>query len=39
MQIDSQSKIFDYIEAFYSQARRHTHLSGVSPEKFDITSK
>ena len=27
--------ISDYIEAFYNQTRRHSHLGGVSPEEFE----
>jgi putative transposase len=29
--------ISDYIDAFYNQTRRHTHLGGVSPEEFEAT--
>jgi putative transposase len=27
--------VAEYIEAFYNQARRHSHLAGVSPEEFE----
>ncbi len=30
--------IFDYIEVFFNRARRHSHLSGVSPEAFEQAS-
>ncbi|ARD40069.1 hypothetical protein B6E78_12425 [Edwardsiella ictaluri] len=30
--------IFDYIEVSYNQARRHSHLGGVSPEGFERAS-
>jgi putative transposase len=29
----------DYIENFYNPTRRHSHLAGVSPEKFEATHK
>jgi putative transposase len=31
--------IYDYIEMFYNPIRRHSHLSGVSPEAFEAVSK
>jgi putative transposase len=31
----ARADIFDYIEAFYNRTRRHSHLSGVSPEAFE----
>ena len=31
--------IADYIEVFYNRSRRHAHLNGVSPEKFEATIK
>ena len=31
--------VFDYIEMFYNQKRRHSHLGGVSPEVFEAASK
>ena len=27
--------ITDYIESFYNPKRRHSHLSGVSPDSFE----
>ena len=32
-------EIFDDIEMFYNRTRRHSHLSGVSPEAFEAVSK
>ena len=32
-------EIYDYIEMFYNRTRRHSHLSGVSPEAFEAVSK
>jgi putative transposase len=29
--------VSDYIETFYNQTRRHSHLGGISPEKFEAT--
>ncbi|MEO5956376.1 MAG: IS3 family transposase, partial [Nitrospiraceae bacterium] len=29
---------YDYIEMFYNRTRRHSHLSGVSPEAFEAVS-
>lgn len=34
----ARADIFDYIEVFYNRARRHSHLSGVSPEAFEQAS-
>lgn len=31
----ARAEICDYIEVFYNPSRRHSHLSGVSPEAFD----
>ena len=31
--------IYQYIELFYNRTRRHSHLSGVSPEAFEAVSK
>jgi putative transposase len=31
--------ISDYIESFYNRTRRHSHLSGLSPEQFEATFK
>ena len=27
--------IADYIESFYNRTRRHSHIGGVSPERFE----
>ena len=35
----ARADIFDYIEMFYNQPRRHSHLGGVSPEAFERASK
>ncbi len=32
------AEIYDYIEMFYNRTRRHSHLSGVSPEAFEAVS-
>ena len=32
------AEIDDYIEPFYNRIRRHSHLSGVSPEVFEAVS-
>lgn len=32
------AEISDYIELFYNHTRRHSHLSGVSPEAFEAMS-
>src|SRR6187401_838343 len=31
-------EIYEYIEMFYNRIRRHSHLSGVSPETFEAVS-
>lgn len=31
--------IYEYIEMFSNPTRRHSHLSGVSPEAFEAVSK
>jgi putative transposase len=31
--------VADYIDSFYNASRRHSHLSGLSPEKFEAMSK
>jgi len=31
----ARADIFDYIEVFRNQQRRHRHLAGVSPEAFE----
>ena len=35
----ANAEIYDYIEMFYNRTRRHSHLSGVSPEVFEAVSK
>ena len=35
----ANAEIYDYIETFYNRTRRHSHLSGVSPEAFEAVSK
>lgn len=35
----ARADIFNYIEMFYNQQRRHSHLGGVSPEAFERASK
>jgi len=32
------AEIDDYIDSFYNRTRRHSHLSGVSPEAFEAAS-
>lgn len=34
----ARADIFDYIEVFYSRARRYSHLGGVSPDAFEKAS-
>ncbi len=34
----AKAEIDDYIETFYNRTRRHSHLSGVSPEMFEAVS-
>lgn len=34
----ARAEIDDYIEIFYNRTRRHSHLSGVSPEAFEAMS-
>lgn len=34
----ARADVFDYIEGFYNQVRRHPHLGGVSPEAFERAS-
>jgi putative transposase len=29
----------DYIDTFYNQTRRHSHLGGLSPEQFEAVHK
>ncbi|MCS4292830.1 transposase InsO family protein [Comamonas sp. BIGb0152] len=31
----ARADVFDYIEAFYHQLRRYSHLGGGSPEAFE----
>ena len=33
------AEIYEYIEMFYNRTRRHSHLSGVSPEAFEAASE
>jgi putative transposase len=33
------AEIYEYIEMFYNRTRRHSHLSGVSPEAFEAVSQ
>lgn len=35
----AKADVFDYIEMFYNQIRRHSYLGGVSPEAFERASK
>jgi len=35
----ARTDIFEYIEMFYNQTRRHSHIGGVSPEAFERASK
>ena len=35
----ANAEIHDYIEMFYNRTRRHSHLSGVSPEAFEAVAK
>ena len=35
----AHADVADYIDAFYNQSRRHSHLGGVSPEQFEATHK
>ncbi len=35
----ARTEIAEYIERFYNRTRRHSHLSGVSPETFESVSK
>tara|TARA_R110002096_G_scaffold223000_1_gene411946 strand:+ start:2862 stop:3665 length:804 start_codon:yes stop_codon:yes gene_type:complete len=34
----AKADIFDYIEMFFNQSRRHSHIGGVSPEAFEMAS-
>lgn len=35
----ANAEIYEYIEMIYNRTRRHSHLSGVSPEVFEALSK
>ncbi len=35
----AHADISEYIEAFYNQTRRHSHLGGVSPEAFEAAGR
>lgn len=35
----ARADVFDYIEMFYNQTRRHSHIGGVSPEAFERASQ
>lgn len=35
----ARADIDEYIETFYNRIRRHSHLSGISPEAFEAVSK
>ena len=35
----AMTDVADYIDAFYNRTRRHSHLSGVSPEQFEAAQK
>ena len=35
----AHADISEYIESFYNQTRRHSHLGGVSPEDFEAAGK
>lgn len=35
---EARADLFDYIEMFYNQRRRHSHVGGVSPEAFERLS-
>ena len=34
----ARADVFDYIEVFYNQKRRYSHLGGVSPKAFEQAS-
>jgi putative transposase len=34
----ANAEIYEYIQIFYNRTRRHSHLSGVSPEAFEAVS-
>ena len=31
--------VADYIDSFYNETRRHSHLGGVSPEQFEVAHR
>jgi putative transposase len=33
------AEVADYIDTFYNQTRRHSHLGGLSPEQFEAAHK
>ena len=33
------SDVADFVVTFYNRSRRHSHLSGVSPEQFEVAHK
>lgn len=34
----ARGDLFDYIEVFYNRARRHSHVGGISPARFEAAS-
>jgi transposase InsO family protein len=36
---DGEAQERGYIETFYNQTRRHSHLGGVSPAEFEVAAK
>jgi putative transposase len=36
---EATADISDYIDTFYNQTRRHSHLGGVSPAEFEAAAK
>ena len=35
----AEAAITGYIETLYNRSRRHSHLGGVSPERFEVAHK
>jgi putative transposase len=35
----AEAEVADYIDAFYNQTRRHSHLGGLSPDQFEAAHK
>ena len=33
------AEVADYIDTFYNRTRRHSHLGGLSPERFEAAHK